>query len=150
MTAVTLSRPLWWVARRSLRLLTGLILMALVLGLSAGAADAAPPSAHRATAPVHAVVTGPATPDNNTPPAAIPPTATRPETPITGAATAAVRAGERVDSDDATDRVPAVDRVTVAPGQPDRRTTPDRPTRSTIPAGSGHGLPAGPRAPPLG
>ncbi|MGW4461267.1 hypothetical protein [Micromonospora sp. NPDC004704] len=152
MTAVTLSRPLWWVARRSLRLLTGLILMALVLGLSAGAADAAPPSAPRVTAPVQPVVTGPETvgqtPDAGIPPEVTSPTATasRAATPVTGAATGAVRA----DSDDTADRVPAADPVTVAPGQPDRRTAPGRPTRSTIPAGTGDGLPAGPRAPPLG
>ncbi|MEV4625820.1 hypothetical protein AB0J90_05960 [Micromonospora sp. NPDC049523] len=149
MTAVPLSRPLWWVARRSLRLLTGLILMALVLGLSAAAADAAPPSAHRSGVPAHAAVTAAATatePQAGTPPA----DATRSVTPATGVTEKAVRAGERVDSDVAADRAPAADRVTVTPGQPDRRTVPHRPARSIVPAGAGPGLPAGPRAPPLG
>ncbi|WP_329107812.1 hypothetical protein OG792_05130 [Micromonospora sp. NBC_01699] len=150
MTAVTLSRPLWWVARRSLRLLTGLILMALVLGLSAGIAEAAPAPPPAPAAAATQAVTG--APDQDPPFIEIPPAATPTTTDAMRAATtgtSVVNAGERADSDDATDRAPAAAPLTAGPGRPDQRSVSRTPARSSLPVATGYGLPAGPRAPPL-
>jgi hypothetical protein len=125
---VTFSHALWWVARRSMRLLTSLILMALVLGLSAGGAEAAASPAPPAVASAN--------------PAAIVPVPAADEAAVTPPA---AEAGVRVDRDAAVDWASA-GLVT----QPDRLTRSYASAQARTPDGAGYGFVFGQRAPPRG
>ncbi|MFI6758946.1 hypothetical protein ACIBF5_07350 [Micromonospora sp. NPDC050417] len=154
MAAVTLTRPLWWVARRSLRLLTGLILMALLLGLSAGTGEVAPATPSLAAASAAAATTpstGDATTTDPRGVVAEPPTGTRPEA---GAAETEVGEGTQVvapvEVDGAVEPAPvAAERATLTSVEPDPRSIRRVPAAAHASSGSGHGLPTGQRAPPL-
>lgn len=158
MAAVTLTRPLWWVARRSLRLLTGLILMALLLGLGAGTSEAAVPTGPPVAAS-SPVISSPATSSVTAPEVAeetaadLPPAVAESPTGFTAPAGAA-RAGdapqtvEPTDVEGADTSAPVADRLPAGYAGPDRRSTALTTAEAVRPGGPGHALPTGSRAPP--
>ncbi|MFK3979954.1 hypothetical protein ACI2K4_06165 [Micromonospora sp. NPDC050397] len=178
MAAVTLTRPLWWVARRSLRLLTGLILMALLLGLGAGASEAAPSSGPPAAASVSAYSvsaspvaassvsawgTAGGTVAELSPGVAESPTgvtvrvggarADRTDAGVDGTDAGVDGTDAGVDGTDAgvdgTDAAAALGGSTpVGHVGPDRRSTAAITAEAVVPGGPGHPLPTGQRAPP--
>ena len=180
MVSVALARPLWWAACRSLRFLTGLMMMALLLSAGGGPAASlgspAPAGAQSTIASGSPIADTQSVPAQSVPAQSVPaqsvPAQSVPAQPVpahseaapvgaesapgrdvladAGTGSQVVEPGDRRAGDAADRDAPIAGRLAVHFGEPGQPVVLHAPAPDRQPAGDAYGLAVGQRAPPLG